>query len=551
MPKRHKARAAKRSAAKRPPAKRSIAKRSASRRPAAKRAATSARRRHSPAPSALPGRRDCCWSATAPQTNYPALEGSGGADVAIVGAGIVGLTAAYLLARAGLSVAVLEARRIGRQVTGRSTAKITTQHGLIYRHLIDTFGIDHAQRYAEANRRGAEQIADWIDQLGIACDLERKDAYAYTCSRAQRQDVEAEAEAARQVGFDCALLDRAPLPFDTAAALRFPDQAQFNPAKYLVGLALAVEVAGGRIFENSRVVSVEAGDQWRVTGESGLIEARHVALATNLPIAGDVQYDSRAQPRYHIAMAFRAPHDRVVDGMFIGVDEPTHSLRMGRDDEGPLLIALGPRFNTGQDGDVAQRFRGLERWVRERFEVGTAAWRWANEDYDTADRVPFAGAPSEKEPGLYVATGFNAWGISNGTAAGILISDGIRGRSNPWRQLYDPRRPSPKDFVQAGKTQSAVSHIDDIAASEGGVLTVGKEKIAVWKDDTGKSHAMSASCTHKGCVVTWNNAERTWDCPCHGSIFQANGRVVHGPAVEPLRPAELPASRRGTSARKR
>jgi glycine/D-amino acid oxidase-like deaminating enzyme/nitrite reductase/ring-hydroxylating ferredoxin subunit len=499
----------------------------------------------------LPGRRDCCWSATAPPTNYPALTGSGGADVAIVGAGIVGLTAAYLLAQSGLSVAVLEARRIGRQVTGRSTAKITTQHGLIYRHLIDTFGIDRAQRYAEANRRGAEQIAGWIDQLGIACDLERKDAYAYTCSRTQRQQVEAEAEAAGRVGFDCELLDRAPLPFDTAAALRFSDQAQFNPAKYLVGLALAIEAAGGRIFENSRMVSVKTDDQWQVTGEAGRIDAKQIVIATNLPIAGAIEYDSRAQPRCHIAMAFRAPHDSVVDGMFIGVDEPTHSLRMGRDDEGALLIALGPKFNTGQDGDVAKRFRELDRWVRKSFDVGDVAWRWANEDYDTADRVPFVGAPSDKEPGLYVATGFNGWGISNGTAAGMLIADKIRGRSNPWMQLYDPRRPSPKDFVRGGKTQSSVSHIGDIAPGEGGVLTLGKQKVAVWKDDAGRPHAVSASCTHKGCVVTWNNAERTWNCPCHGSMFQADGRVVHGPAVKPLPPVELPERWRGGSSRKR
>ena len=195
----------------------------------------------------LSGKRDCCWNSTAPQTHYPTLSGSGGADIAVVGAGIVGLTTAYLLAQAGLSVAVLEARRVGRQVTGRSTAKITSQHALIYRHLIDTLGIDRAQHYAEANRRGAEQISAWVNQLGIACELERKAAYTYSCDPAQRADIAAETDAARRVGFDARLLERAPLPFDTAAAMCFPDQAQFNPAQYLIGLALAVEAAGGRI----------------------------------------------------------------------------------------------------------------------------------------------------------------------------------------------------------------------------------------------------------------------------------------------------------------
>jgi Rieske Fe-S protein len=165
-----------------------------------------------------------------------------------------------------------------------------------------------------------------------------------------------------------------------------------------------------------------------------------------------------------------------------------------------------------------------------------------NEDYETPDRVPFVGRPSDDAPGLYIATGFNGWGISNGTAAGMLIADQVRGRSNPWAKLYDPRRDSPKDFVEGADTQSAVSAIDAIAPGEGGVITLGKDKVAVWKDDKGKAHAVSASCTHAGCVVTWNNAECTWDCPCHGSMFQADGTVIHGPAVEPLPPVELPAA---------
>jgi len=476
----------------------------------------------------------------AAQTSYPTFSGSGGADVAIIGAGIVGLTAAYLLAQAGLSVVVLEARRVGRQVTGRSTAKITSQHALIYRHLIDTRGIDQAQYYAEANRRGATQTLSWIDQLGIACELQRKDAYAYTCDPGQREDIKAETEAARRVGFDAQFLDRAPLPFHTAAAMRFPDQAQFNPAQYLIGLSLAVEAAGGRIFEDTRVTAVDTGDRWRVTAGKGTLDVRHVVIATNLPIAGPVEYDGRTQPRCHIAMAFRTAAD-VVDGMFIGIDEPTHSIRMGRDSEGPLLVALGPRFNTGQNGDVAKRFRDLETWVHSHLPTGDAMWHWVNEDYETADRVPFAGAPSDEAPGVYIATGFNGWGISNGTATGILIADQIRGRPNPWAKLYDPRRPAPEDFVQGGESQSEVSRIEDIPPGEGGIITQGEEKIAVWKDEHGKPHRLSASCTHKGCVVTWNNADCTWDCPCHGSVFQADGTVVHGPAIGPLRPVTGPA----------
>jgi nitrite reductase/ring-hydroxylating ferredoxin subunit len=262
-------------------------------------------------------------------------------------------------------------------------------------------------------------------------------------------------------------------------------------------------------------------------------------MASNLPFAGPLEFDYgvRTRPRCHAAMAFRMAPEAAIDGMFISIDDPTHSLRMGRDGVGPLLIALGPRFNTGQVGDVAGCFRELEQWIRARLPVGDAAWRWINEDYDTDHRVPFVSMP---EDGFHLATGFNGWGISNGTAAGILMADRIRGRANGWWQLYDPRRPYPEDFNRGGDTQSRVDSVDDIPPGEGGVITRGRDKIAVWKDADGTPHAVSATCTHEGCTVTWNNADRTWDCPCHGSMFDADGTPRHGPAVKPLAPAKVP-----------
>ncbi len=496
----------------------------------------------------LSGRPECCWVAAADQTSYRKLQRKLDADVAVVGAGIVGLTAAHLLTKAGCSVAVIEARRIGRQVTGRSTAKITCQHGLVYRHLIETFDLDVAKRYADANRQGAEQIRSWVSELDIACELETKDAYAYAVDPSRRRDIEAEAEAARQVGFDAEVLPKAPLPFATAAALRFPNEAQFNPAQYLIGLAGAVHAAGGSIFENTRATKIDkSGKHWRVkTADRGELRAQHVVVATHLPFTGPVPYDERTLPRCHIAMAFRATADTAIDGMFIGIDEPTHSLRMGRDREGDLLVVLGPKFQTGHDGDVATRFRELEQWVRQNLRVSDAAWRWVNDDYDTADRLPFVGQPSKKEAGgLYVATGFNGWGISNGSAAGISISEQILGRPDPWLSIHKPTRRAPKNFNEGGDTQSAVADTDAIPRGGAGVVTRGKEKLAVRRDTNGKLHLLSAVCTHEGCIVTWNNADRTWDCPCHGSMFSMDGEVIHGPAVEPL------ARKRLGSARKR
>jgi glycine/D-amino acid oxidase-like deaminating enzyme/nitrite reductase/ring-hydroxylating ferredoxin subunit len=482
----------------------------------------------------LPGLRECCWTACAPETDYPALRRSGASDVVVVGAGIVGLTTAYLLAVAGIPVTVVEARKIGRQVTGRSTAKVTSQHTLIYRHLIRKRGTETARLYADANATAVRKICEWARVESIACDLEIKDAYAYTCRAARRAAIDSEAEAARSLGLDAESLDSAPLPFATVGALRFRNQAQFNPTRYLIGLAAAVKARGGRIFENTRVTDVKSGKRWRVTAGRHHLAAGHVVLATNLPIAGPIHFDEITQPRSHVAMAFRASPDGTLDGMFIDIDRPAHSLRMGEDADGPLLIVLGAKFRTGQEGDVAGRFRQLKSWVRSNVPAGAVAWRWVNEDYDTSDRIPYAGAIGRKAPGLYVATGFNAWGISNGTAAGMTIADQIRGRPNPWAQLYDPARKAPKHFNRGGDTKSLVHGIEQIPLGGGGVIKRGKEKIAIWRSPGGKLKALSASCTHMGCTVTWNNADLTWDCPCHGSMFSYDGAVIHGPATEAL-----------------
>lgn len=489
----------------------------------------------------LPGRAESCWVATAPAPRYAAFVQSDRADVAVIGAGIVGLTAAYLLSQAGYAVTVLEALDVGRQVTGRSTAKITAQHALVYAHLVETLGVDRARLYGEANHAAVELIATLANELPIACDFERKDAYAYTHQSQRMAAIEAEAEAARTLGFDADIVQPAPLPFMTAGALRFAHQAQFNPAQYLVGLAAAVTASGGHVFEHTRIADVERrGRAWRIKAGRHHLDADHVIVATNIPIAGPIKYDERLRPRCHTAMAFRAVPSGVVDGMFIDIDQPSHSIRMGRDDVGALLIVLGPSFTTGNDGDVAGRFHDLERWVRSNLPAGDVAWRWVNEDYDSPDRVPYAGALGKRAPGMYVATGFNGWGISNGTAAAMLIADQVQELDNPWRALYDPTRRAPKHFNTGGDSQSIVDAVGEIKSGGGGVIEHGKQKIAVWKDEDGTPHALSAACTHMGCMVTWNNADLTWDCPCHGSMFTREGNVIHGPATQPLKPARVP-----------
>lgn len=492
----------------------------------------------------LPGKPESCWADTAPATAYRKFSGRRKAEVAIVGGGIVGLTAALALARQGASVVVLEALKIGGQVTGRSTAKVTAQHALIYAALKKDRGLAMARLYADANRAGVLQIERWVQEFGIACDFEAKDAYAYTTTAKHRRAIEREAEIARSLGFAAEALARAPLPFATHGALRFAGQAQFNPAQYLVGLARAAKAAGATIHENTRVTGIEPAQRWRLSVAGGSLEVEHVIQASNIPVAATLRFNAITQPRCHIAMAFRMKAADAIDGMFIGIDEPTHSLRMARDARGPLLVALGPKFKTGQDGDVAARFAALETWVRAHLPIGAAAWRWTNEDYDTPDRVPYVGAPTKRPRGLYVATGFNGWGISNGTAAGLLLADQIGKRDNPWADLYDAHRRAPKSFNAGGDTASAAESVAAIAPGEGGIVEHRGEKLAIWKTAAGQARAVAAACTHMGCTVSWNNADKNWHCPCHGSMFETSGAVIHGPATEPLPPRKIPAALR-------
>ena len=289
--------------------------------------------------SELQGRPDCCWTATAPRTAYPRLGGAHTAEAVIVGAGIVGVTAAYLLSEAGLSVALLEACRIRRQVTGRSTAKITTQHSLIYRHLVNSFGLKTAQRYADASCLGVNQIRQWVEKLGIACDFETKDAYVYCSEPSSLESLQAEADASQAVGLDAELLEAPLLPFLTAGALRSRNQAQFNPAQYLIGLAKAAE-AETRVFEETRVTAVEESDGWKVVSGRASVHAKNVVLATvarRRPYTLRRAHAAAVAHRYGFSCRHTSSYRRYVHWR----RRPTHSLRTGMSREWSAARSLG------------------------------------------------------------------------------------------------------------------------------------------------------------------------------------------------------------------
>ena len=498
------------------------------------------------------------WNATAPDIAFPALSGEVEADVAIIGGGIVGVTTARLLRDRGLKVALVEARRVGEGVTGGSTAKITSQHNIAYTIIERKFGHDGARRYADANETGLRVIGELVQRHGIDCALETRPAFVWTRDADEVGSIEQEADLAARLGLPATLTTDTGLPFSVRAAMRWDAQAQFHPVRYVKGLARTIPGEGCHVFEGSRVTD---WDPHRIETETGRVLARHVVMATHLPLGKTGLFFAENFPHMHPVMMGRAEPGRVPHGMYINVESPRFSVRGHRDEAGQdWLIFAGPSFKHGHVDDERDCFDDLESFAFTHFGV-TPEWRWTNEDYTPMDHAPFIGRSSALGEGYLVATGFNAWGITTGTAAAILIADLVEGKENDWLKLFDATRIKPvAGAAEFAKGQGEVAahliggyvrrkphELASLAAGEAAVMKLDGQNVAAFRDESGRLHACSAVCTHMGCIVGWNENDRTWDCPCHGSRFALDGSVLHGPAVSPLAPAEIGAETETTA----
>ena len=493
-------------------------------------------------------RHESVWIATSERSGFAALGAPSEVDVAVLGAGIAGLTTALLLKNAGLRVAVLEAGEVCSATTGHTTAKVSAQHGLIYDTLSSKFGQEGARAYAEANLAAVDLVEALVREHGIECDWERRPAYAYTEQESEVGQIEKEVEAAREVGLPASYTQETDLPWPVRAAVRFDEQAQFHPRRYCLALARLVEGDGSRVYEQTRALDVGDGSPCVVKTERHEVRAAYVVLATHLPFLDRGAFFAKCHPEreYVIGVALDQPVPR---GMYISVEQPTRSVRQHPFDGGELLILSGDSHKTGQDDDTERHYAALEEFARERFSVRSVDYRWSTQDHMPVDQVPYIGKLRRRSDRLYVATGFKKWGMTSGTVAGVLISDQIVGRENPWIALFDPNRVKPlasgKEFVKENvnvarrfvgdriSQRSSVS-VEELAPGEGQVTSVRGRQIAVPRDAEGNLHAVSARCTHMGCIVHWNPAETTWDCPCHGSRFRTDGSVIEGPAVDDL-----------------
>lgn len=501
-------------------------------------------RRHFGGHAMLAERPTSVWNDNVPTTDHPQLSGGVEVDVAVVGGGIAGVTTALLLKLSGKRVALLEARRVGRQVTGHSNAKITSLHGLIYADLTARLGQEAAGLYGDAHETAIRRIAEWVEEREIECGFEWRPAYTFTQRPDRVAEIEAEYEAAIQLGLPASLQREIGLPYPVQAAIRFDDQAQFNPTAYVRDLAASVPGDQSFLFERTRALEIEEGAPCTITTGSGMVRAEDVVLATNLPVTTEGDFHEKASPRAHLVVAARIEPERAPGGMYLSIDPPTHSVRTAASDDGRILIVVGESFAPGHVRDTAAMYRELRAFVRDRFGVSEFVAEWANMDYDSQDRLPFIGRASSDHEHLWVATGFCSWGITGGTVAGMVLADALSGRDNPWAALFDAAR-APGEAPNRGQPRMREEEMpaprqgsfDQLQNGEAAVFQNGDEEpVAAYRDDRGELHLVSAKCTHLGCQVQWNNGDRTWDCHCHGSTFEPDGSVIHGPAVRHLGP---------------
>ncbi|MFL5896396.1 MAG: FAD-dependent oxidoreductase [Thermoleophilaceae bacterium] len=497
------------------------------------------------APPPTTSEAESLWLATAPDTSYPALADDISVDVAVLGGGIAGLTTALLLKREGARVAVIEARRVGSGVTGCTTAKVSALQSTIYSTIRSRKGEDAASVYATASLAAVELVEQLSHDEGIECDLDRRPAFTYALAEEERSPVEDEHDAASQAGLPVELADEPDLPFPTYGAVLLADQLQLQPVRYVQGLAGAVDGQGSRVFEQTRATGVDEGSPCVVETTGGRVRADQVVVATHYPIFDRGLYFARLKPQRSYCIAARPV--RVADlptGMSINAGGSTRSVRSHRD----LLIVGGEGHAAGDTDAKPERFEQLERFAGQHWELAEVTHRWSAQDPVPYDHLPVIGPYQPLSSRLWVSSGFMKWGLTSATFGAVILADLIGGRQSDWAPTFSPSRISPRssyeiaqlglkfstDFVLDRVKPSQTRSRSKVPVGEARVVQDGLGKTGVYRDDAGALHAVSLRCTHMGCLLRFNSAETSWDCPCHGSRFDVDGNVLEGPAVRPL-----------------
>ena len=455
------------------------------------------------------------WNQTQEERKYPKLTQDIGADVAIIGGGLTGIQTAYLLANRGLKVVLLEKDKLCSGTTGGSTGKITSQHGILYKYLKDLNGKDFAKKYYEANEQAKENIIKIINKEKIECDLERKNAYVFTEVEKEVQKIKEEVEYTKKIDISSQFVSEIDLPIDIYGAIKFENQAQFDPVKYVYGLSKCIIKNGGEIYENSKVLeTVEDDGKYIVMTKEGSVRAKHLVIATRYPIIRfPGYYFMKMYQSTSYALLVDTHTDLELDGYYINSETPVLSFRTVKTDGKNLLLAVGYDYKTGTE-IIGNAFEYLKARIKNMYPEAEVLKTWTAEDCISLDKIPYIGDFSDIMDNCYVATGFNKWGITSSNIGAKIIADKILGNRNEYEDIFESSR------LGIIKNKDEVMNMIK-EAGEGIIL----ERIK------GKP---TPTCTHLGCKLSWNPIEEVWECPCHGSKFTKRGFVIEGPAIENL-----------------
>jgi glycine/D-amino acid oxidase-like deaminating enzyme/nitrite reductase/ring-hydroxylating ferredoxin subunit len=486
------------------------------------------------------------WEDTAEQINgFPVFEGTQHVDIAIVGGGITGLTAAMLLSEAGKDVIVLEALRIGLGTTGNSTGNLYATVDEQLSHIKTKWNSDVMKAVVKSRQAALAIIENTIEKYKIDCDFSKQPFtfFAESMNDKVEKFIKEEFEAMKEAELNPQIINDVGLPYKTVKGLRIEGQAQFHPLKYVRQLARAIS-GKCKIFENSRVIEIDEKAGILKTSK-GTIKANKILLTTHTPV-GVYMIHTMLAPYREFGVAAELKETDFPGGIYWGLNDPKHSIRSFKNAGRNYVMVIGDKFKTGQHGDTEKYIEGLENYLEERLYVSETKYVWGGQQYRSADGLPYIGKHNDK---VYFLTGFASDGLVYGTLASMIVADQLLDKDNPWEKIFKADRFTPlksaKDFIKEN-ADTVTQYIKDIPwnvdakslneikPGEGKIIEQDQQKLAVFKDEINNTHIVSAVCTHMKCIVNWNQSERSWDCPCHGSRFNINGEVIEGPALVAL-----------------
>jgi glycine/D-amino acid oxidase-like deaminating enzyme/nitrite reductase/ring-hydroxylating ferredoxin subunit len=495
----------------------------------------------------LSGKHESVWKIGLKEKKYSNFKTGLIFDVIIIGGGITGINCAYLLKKMGYKVAIIEKTKIGHGVTLNTTAKITYGHGLIYGHLLKKFGFKKAKQYANANNFAITKMEEVIKEEKIKCDFARKSFYMFAETDKSYNKLKDEFYSLRKIFLPVSFIEKIDLPMEVKAAIKYDNQAQFNPLKYITGLADKINGNGSCIFENVRATKIdEFRTMCKVSTDKGKIEGNYVIVASHFPFYDPAYYFARMYPSRSYAIGVTIT-DKFPEGMFMSIEEDGQTYRNFTNKRKEIVIVGGESHKLGTEDEI-MHYKKLEENTKNKLSHKKTEYFWSTHDNITIDRVPYIGRISSKSNNIFVATGFGKWGMTTSMVSALIISDLIENGESRWQDVFNPSRFKPitsaKSFIKQnldvaekyikGKTKFEKDY-KTLPLNEGTIIEIKGKKYAIYKDKKGKIFSFSPHCTHMGCVLSWNSAEKSWDCPCHGSRFTPEGKVINGPSAQELK----------------